>query len=207
MEFFNTRGKASRRFTAFCVSSVGKMLRVKQSKENARRPAVIMTCNVPVTAAMLKLLPTQAQHFLAKPEDEKEEPAAGAPKALQQLWDWSVSVQLKFFGPDNFNKAARPKAAAGSESDDRATLNVDRFFFNDEGKPMMKIKLVCWKSDALWDFVGNVLEAPEFTLDVKALQADLPFDGEEDTEDEEPELELKGKDKDEAENDKEDEKE
>lgn len=173
MNYF--QGNDAKKFTAYVRTFHGKMLRVKQSKENIRRPACILTFDVPVSAEMLKKLPAIVQAFFNG--EGQQDP--GDAKFLQQTCDFELAAIVKLYGANNFAKGAKPLVSKGEgKSGDRVLFRVEKFFRNADGAALMKVKICCWKDDDIWAFGSSTLETPECVMEIKPLQGDL-FNGSE----------------------------
>lgn len=183
MDYFKVAGGKARRFPAYIRKFEGKMIKTAKNRAkeaaDARRPACVLTVDVPITNAMLGKMPKEVDTVIKAHEATNGGPSDAA---IELKYKWGMTCVAKIFETDG--KDEDPIVCKGGDNDDRVTLQVKKFFFNDDDRPMMQVKLTLWYDAKTWAWGGKSLTDPEVTLDIKPLQLELDFEDEGDGESE-----------------------
>lgn len=159
----------TRRFDAIVRKFEGKMIKVKQGKESARKRAIIVTADIPITKAMKENLPARVVSFLGQGEKLPGEIAYNKMEC-----DWDMTCVLKVFSRGNHG-GKTPDVEKGIDNDDRVNFKLKKFFFIEEVE-YMQVRVLMMKDDKTWAWGGRIFGDGEVTMEVKPLQAEMDFD-------------------------------
>ena len=174
MDFFEKK----RRYDAVVTGFTGKMQRVKQGKDAARKCIVQLKVEVPISANIRKALDERMLPILDLIEN-----AGDSDVALNSVdCIAEVTCIVKIFSKANYSKDSKPVIEKGGENCDEAKVRLTRIVGR-EGKPLMILVFTLNFDETLWAWGGRVLGEGDITIETMPFQPDLPFDGKKEDED------------------------
>ncbi len=166
MKYFAER----RRFNVKVQSFTGKVIKVQQKKETARKRAVVLVCDVPITKEMLENMPPKIRTFLGAGPGDNE----GTSFNSMDI-NFTLPVNCRIFTYNNFAPSGVARISKGFDTDDQVMAAVKKVFYV-EDEPFLKLTLILMLDAELWAWGSEIFGGGECTIELQPHQGEIDFE-------------------------------